>query len=242
MQRQQSNGSHAAYRASPLVAGAGMTRVLVYAVVASLALGSGTALAASPDAAMIASAGNGNGAAPCASCHGADGGGQAAAGFPRLAGLNAAYLKRQLDDMANGARKSAVMTPMASALSEEERAALAAYYGKMPIPPSASKPAAPTDNTRGKQLALRGRWDKQVPGCVQCHGPHGVGVGEHFPPLAGQPALYLANQLHQWQQGSRRNDPLDLMKHVAAALDEDDIQAVSAWFAAQPATLEGETP
>jgi cytochrome c553 len=44
----------------------------------------------------IAEQGTSQGAAPCLSCHGPDGAGNAAAGFPRLAGLNAAYLERQL--------------------------------------------------------------------------------------------------------------------------------------------------
>lgn len=194
----------------------------------------------SPDAASIAKQGNGRGAPPCMACHGVDGGGQDAAGFPRLAGLNAAYLERQLDSFAEGSRVDPTMSPVAKALTEDERKALAEYYSKLPIPAAAARGAAtPPDDPLGKKLAERGRWSEQVPGCVQCHGPHGVGVGEHFPPLAGQPAAYIAKQLHAWKQGKRSNDPLDLMKHVASALNDKDIQAVSTWFAVQPAKLEG---
>jgi len=32
------------------------------------------------------------------------------------------------------------------------------------------------------------------------------GVGEHFPPLAGQPASYLVAQLNAWRDGTRSND------------------------------------
>ncbi len=212
-----------------------------------LLMASGAAAQTAPDAAGIASKGNGHGAPPCATCHGADGGGMAAAGFPRLAGLNAAYLERQLDSFADGSRENAVMKPIATALDEGERKALAEYYSKLPIPAAAAKSeATPTDAALGKALATRGRWSQQVPGCVACHGPHGVGVGTHFPALAGQSATYIANQLKAWQQGTRHNDPLDLMKHVSSALDEKDIQAVSAWFAAQPAApktaVKGDTP
>lgn len=196
-----------------------------------------------PDAASIAKQGNGKGAVACSSCHGADGGGQAAAGFPRLAGLDAAYLQRQLDSFADGTRDNAVMAPMAKALSEDERHALAEYYSHLPIPPAAAKGTAPpAGDALGEKLATRGRWSRQVPGCVKCHGPHGVGVGAHFPPLAGQPATYIANQLRDWQQGKRKNDPLDLMRHVSAALDEADIKAVSEWFAVQPAAPQGDKP
>ncbi|HET6632279.1 MAG TPA: c-type cytochrome [Rhodanobacteraceae bacterium] len=222
-----------------------ITRRLTGVLAATLLLGSSGAWAqAALDAARIASAGNGRGAPPCATCHGANGGGQAAAGYPRLAGLDAAYLNRQVQSFVNGSRSNPVMVAIAKALSDEERQALSAYYAAMPVPAPAGKDSAsPSDNPVGQSLAQRGRWSRQVPGCVACHGPHGVGVGAHFPPLAGQPAAYLASQLTAWQKGTRRNDPLDLMQHVAAALSAADIEAVSAWFAAQPATLPGgDTP
>lgn len=210
------------------------------ALAAGLVAAAGTAAAGGPDAARIAQQGNGRGAAPCEGCHNADGSGQSAAGFPRLAGLDAAYLRRQLDDFASGARDNPVMKPTASALSTVERAQMADYYSRMPVPAPTASVAPPADGP-GRRLAERGRWQRQVPGCVQCHGPGGVGVGANFPPLAGQSATYIANQLRAWKQGTRHNDPLGLMRHVAANLDDADIAAVSAWFAAQPARSAGET-
>lgn len=203
------------------------------AAIATLALAVGAAHATTPDAAHIASAGNGRGAPACASCHGADGGGQAAAGFPRLAGLDATYLQHQLDSFADGTRSNSTMDPIAKALDAGERKALASYYAALPTPPPPPGAEASGDNALGEQLATRGMWDKGVPACVQCHGPGGVGVGANFPPLAGQSRVYIANQLHAWQRGQRTNDPLGLMQHVAAALSDADIQAVSAWFAAR---------
>ncbi len=44
-----------------------------------------------------------------------------------LAGLNAAYLQKQLDDFAGGTRASPMMQATAKALSEDERETLAAY-------------------------------------------------------------------------------------------------------------------
>ena len=188
------------------------------------------------DAAAIASGGNGKGAVPCMACHGVDGAGQAAAGYPRLAGLNAAYLQKQLDDFAGGARSNAMMQPTASALSEDERRAMALYYSKMPLPAALATPTAamPAADSMGAVLATRGDWSRGVPGCVQCHGPAGSGVGANFPPLAGQPASYIEAQLKAWQKGTRHNDPLQLMQHLSSALSVQDIQTVSTWFAAQP--------
>lgn len=192
------------------------------------------AFAATPDGPTLARQGNGHGAPACMACHGADGGGQQAAGFPRLAGLDAAYLRKQLDDFAGGTRANAVMQPIASALSAHERDAVAAYYASLPPPASVAAAPGAADGV-GATLATRGRWSQGLPACSQCHGPGGVGVGTHFPPLAAQPADYIAGQVHAWQQGTRRNDPLQLMQHVAAKLSAADVRAVAAWYAAQPA-------
>jgi len=206
------------------------------------ALMANATLADAPAGGTIARQGNGHGVAPCMACHAADGGGQAAAGFPRLAALPQAYLRKQLDDFANGSRANATMQPVASGLTDAERDAVAAYYSKLAVPHSApaTAPSNP-DAQLAQSLATRGRWSKGMPACEQCHGPGGVGVGDHFPPLVGQSALYLSNQLHAWQQGARRNDPLQLMQTVAGKLSEADIAAISAWYAAQPATLTKES-
>lgn len=216
--------------------------VFVSSLAVALALFPPTGTAA--DAATIANQGNSQGAPACVTCHGADGAGQPAAGFPRLAGLNAAYLQQQLDDLASGSRENAVMKPVATALSEAERKALGEYYSKMPIPPALAKPTTPMPaaDSVGALLATRGRWSQQVPACEQCHAPGGVGVGANFPPLAGQSATYIENQLKAWKQGSRHNDPLELMQHISKALSNDDITAVATWFAAQPLDSKGETP
>jgi len=199
-------------------------------------------VAGATDAAKIVKQGNGKGAAPCMACHGVDGGGMEVTGYPRLAGLDAGYLQRQLDDFANGMRANPVMQPNASALSEDERTALANYYSAMPLPARLAKPVAAKPDAAGERLATRGDWSRELPGCVQCHAPGGVGVGANFPPLAGQPAAYIEAQLRAWQQGTRHNDPLALMQHVAKQLTPQEIQAVAGWFAAQPLPAKGSTP
>ncbi len=220
-----------------------LSRLALVVVVSCVLLATLSPAAAAVDAAAIARQGNGRGAAPCVACHGVDGAGQASAGFPRLAGLNAAYLQKQLDDYASGTRSHPVMDVNAKALSDEERKALAAYYSRLPKPTTQAQPAdAPAADSVGALLATRGRWSERVPACEQCHGPAGIGVGEHFPPLAGQPAAYIASQLNAWKSGSRHNDPLELMRHLSAALSEQDIQSVAAWFAAQPADGTGAGP
>ena len=208
-----------------------------YAIAAAALLMAATLPAAAQDAATIAAQGNGKGAAPCQTCHAPDGSGQASGGFPRLAGQNEAYLQAQLEDFASGARDNPVMKLQASALTEDERKALATYFSKMPAvatPDAAgTTPFADPDHV-GETLATRGRWSKQVPACEQCHGPGGMGVGANFPPLAGQSANYLASQLKAFRSGSRHNDPMGLMRTISQSLSDQDIDAVAHWFAAQP--------
>lgn len=194
-----------------------------------LLLATGTAHAVEP--ATLARSG-GNGLAPCAACHAEDGGGQGT--FPRLAGLQAAYLLKQLQDFASGSRKHVLMQPIAKALTKDDQAAMAAYYAAMPVPARLRARQPPSGTGPGARLALRGAWGRGIPGCTGCHGPEGRGVGAAFPPLAGQPAEYIAAQLRAWKAGERANDPLELMRHLSAALTAPEIEAVSQWFAEQP--------
>lgn len=179
-------------------------------------------------------------AASCAACHGADGMGNAAAGYPRLAGLPKTYIAEQLKLLADGQRKNAVMAGMAKPLSPQQMDALAAYYSAMK-PGTYTPAAAPAaaEAALGQRLALRGDWDKGIPACIRCHGPGLEGVGQNFPPLAGQSAAYIAGQIKAWQDGSRAGDPLGLMHTVASRMTAQQTQAVAAWIAAQPLRVAG---
>ncbi|BAZ93701.1 cytochrome c553 [Thiohalobacter thiocyanaticus] len=176
--------------------------------------------------------GNDQGTTACVSCHGADGEGNPAAGFPRLAGLSDKYLSKQLRDYRQGTRSNPVMQPIAAALEQQQLLDVAAYYAGQ-VPTNTADDAAPPDG--GRKLALRGDWDNTIPACVSCHGPGGHGVDPYFPALAGQHASYIQSQLEAWRKGSRHNDTNDLMRVVAERLSQTQIQAVSEYFAAQPA-------
>ncbi|WP_428493472.1 c-type cytochrome [Rhodopila sp.] len=190
----------------------------------------GTPSTGTPDVgATIAQKGNAPGAAPCTTCHGVRGEGNAAIGAPRLAGLGASYIVEQLDAFADKQRENAIMLPIAQALPVAERAAVAAHFSRLP-PPEAGVPGTAGGNL-GAKLALRGRWSEKLPGCEQCHGPEGMGVGAVFPPLAGLPAHYIEAQLRAWKIAARPPGPLGLMAAVAGRLSNDDITAVAAYFA-----------
>lgn len=68
-----------------------------------------------------------------------------------------------------------------------------------------------------------------VAGCAGCHGERGVAPVRQFPDLAGQSAVAIYKQLHDFKSGSRMNP---IMSAMAQALNEQQILDLSAHFAA----------
>lgn len=197
-----------------------------------MALGAGLPpSAAAQDGAAIAAKGGQNGAVACMTCHGAAGEGNAAAGFPRLAGLGRGYLASQLANYANGTRQHPVMAPIAKQLTDPEKQAVAAHFASLPGPAGVAVDEANVRPSQaGAWLATRGRWDQNLPACVQCHGPGGIGVGDTFPALAGQSPAYLTAQLQAYKNKTRPGGPGGLMALVASRLSEADITALANHF------------
>lgn len=179
--------------------------------------------------------GGSNGATACIACHGLDGSGRAAAGFPRLSILTARYMMRQLEAYRTGERTSAIMEPIAKALTEAESKNVAQYYAQL-APSSFPATEAPVSLlAKGRYLARHGDWASGIPACISCHAQHGQGVGgAYFPALRGQHASYIVKQINAWKQGIRSSDPVKLMASVAQSLTEPQTQAVAAYFASLP--------
>ena len=191
---------------------------------------------AADSGAKIAQQGTPKGVAPCMTCHGANGAGMAPTAYPRIAGLDADYMAKQLRDFRVGMRNNPIMMPMAKNLTDDEITAVSAYYAAMPAPtPTALAPADDLTKT-AVDLVRWGDWTgRDLPACGQCHAPDGNGIGSHFPGIAGQQASYIKAQLQAWKAGTRANDPLGLMKTVADRLTDAEIDDLSAYYAAQPA-------
>ncbi|WP_263143454.1 cytochrome c4 [Pseudomonas sp. RIT-PI-AD] len=190
-----------------------------------------SAQADEPGQKIYAQGGANPAAMACATCHGADGMGMGAAGFPRLAGLSAGYMAKQLGDFRSGSRTNPIMQPIAAALTDAEIDQVSAHLAALPAPHPERLGRARQATGAGESLALRGAWERDIPECVACHGPGGGGVGEAFPPLAGQSAQYLSAQLQAWRQGARKNDPNDLMGHIARSMTDEEINSVAEYFA-----------
>ena len=67
--------------------------------------------------------------------------------------------------------------------------------------------------------------------CSACHGINGISVTDAIPNLAGQKAAYLASQLRQLKDGTRKNA---IMGAIAAQLSPEDIGNVAAFYSSLP--------
>lgn len=69
--------------------------------------------------------------------------------------------------------------------------------------------------------------------CVACHGPQGNSQIPQFPSLAGQPKIFMENQLVLIREGLRDIPP---MKGVLDGLKDAELTALAVYFAAQTPT------
>ncbi|GEM_PF-290961 len=168
----------------------------------------------------------------CVSCHGAEGRGDGSGAFPRIAGQPGWYLYKQLTDYASGARPNRVMSGIAQRLTETEMEAVSAYYAAIDAP---FRPVLGTVDAQtlqwGGQLGAAGSAELGIPACVNCHGPQGTGNPPSVPYLAGQYANYMTHQLQLWKDGTRDNDAMNVMSAIASKMTEEDMRAVSEYYA-----------
>ena len=66
--------------------------------------------------------------------------------------------------------------------------------------------------------------------CVSCHGETGMSITPQYPNLAGQYEDYLEQALSDYRDGDRDNA---IMKGFAAALTDEDIKDLAAYFSSQ---------
>jgi len=177
----------------------------------------------------------------CVVCHGVELMGNRAVDAPKLAGLPAWYVRRQMEAFRNGWRgvhgddvNGMEMRPQATALTAaqvEDAVAFAAAVPERPAPSTVSGDAA-----RGEHLYRS---------CAACHGIRGEGNEALLsPPLAGQNDWYLASQLELFRSGARGSAPGDthgaLMRAAAQTLTDD--QAIADVVAYINTLEEGESP
>lgn len=69
---------------------------------------------------------------------------------------------------------------------------------------------------------------KAATACAMCHGALGLSVLPNAPSLAGQPEIYLTEQLKNYRSGKRSHE---VMSVIAKPLSDQDIDGLAAWYA-----------
>ncbi|PMQ03742.1 Cytochrome c-552 [Dyella sp. AD56] len=149
--------------------------------------------------------------------------------------MDADYLAHTLTAFKIGTRSSDTMQPIASALSDTDISALANYFAAQRPPPAHSQqlPAA-TSVAGGNLIALQGG-SKGAPACFSCHGTGGHGQGERYPRIASEPATYIVNRLHEFQERARHGTPKSgSMTEVASRLTDSEVRDVAAYLSMLP--------
>jgi cytochrome c553 len=178
------------------------TRIGIFAMAAlALAAGLGAAEAAGPlDDPAFAKV------ITCGACHGVNGNSKSDM-QPIIAGLDAAYFKRQIENYATGKRPSPEMEPYAKQVQFLGVDQIAAFF--------AAQKREPTPLGTQPEAVARGR--AMAAPCVICHGQDGRGdVARLIPALAGQPPGYLAQQMLLFKADTR--DPGDPLLSAKKAL------------------------
>ncbi|MFH0259833.1 c-type cytochrome [Vibrio barjaei] len=176
----------------------------------------------------------------CIDCHGSDGVGRENT-IPNLRGQPKAYLEAQVLAFKSGNRTSSFMEPIVHDVADDQLILAVDFYASIPVDTPETLQWRgdkwPADMPLGERIAYSGKWNSNVPACVSCHGPNGVGVAPSFPMLLGQNKDYLVNQLNAWKNDQRPPGLLGTMVTISKALSEEEIEAVAEYFSSQGGSL-----
>jgi cytochrome c553 len=173
----------------------------------------------------------------CMACHGKHGEGTENDYFPRLAGKPTEYLFNQLQNFRDGRRKYPPMNYLVTYLSDDYLHEIAEYFSKQrpPYPPPTKPTVSAETLARGRGIVLNGDAGKNIPACAACHGKELTGMEPAIPGLVGLHQDYMSAQLGAWRAGGRHAKAPDCMHEISLRLSDDDVSAVAAWLATQPA-------
>ena len=158
----------------------------------------------------------------CTVCHGVQMKGNRIIEAPRLSGMDAGYIERQLVAFKKGWRGThendtagMEMRPMAAILTEREISAAARYVNSV----SSELPPATVEGNAARGEALYAT-------CAACHGTNAEGVKDlGAPALTGLNDWYLVTQLVNFRDSTRGSHPEDTygaqMRAAASVLPDD---------------------
>jgi cytochrome c553 len=134
---------------------------------------------------------------------------------PKLGGQHAEYIIAALNEYEAKARWHPTMQGLATTLSVQDKADIAAFFQDEVVVSS------------GETIGVA---PAAAQTCAACHGPDGVGILPEYPVIAGQHGDYIERALKDYRSGKRQNA---IMSGFAGQLADADIAALAAYFSAQ---------
>jgi cytochrome c553 len=171
----------------------------------------------------------------CAGCHNLPG---YQASFPeiykvpKIAGQNAKYIVSALSAYKKGERKHPSMRAIATTLSDQDMADIAAYYEQ--LDKGAAAPAAPAEAPADIAKLLT------KANCESCHGKNfSTPIDPSYPKLAGQHAdyLYVALKAYQTDHNPRIGRSNAIMMGMARPFTHAEIKSLAGYLSSLPGEL-----
>jgi sulfide dehydrogenase cytochrome subunit len=191
----------------------GLQKQLVPLLAGLAALAGAGQLQAEPSAAMLANT--------CAGCHGYEGKSVGPAS-PNLAGMSETYFIESMEAFKFGDRPSTIMGRIATGYTDEQTAAMAAYFASLPV----YKAPQEVDAAMAEEGAKI--FEK---GCENCHSEGGSVPDDDAGILAGQWLPYMQYTMEDYLAGHR--EMTKKMKKQVEKLDAEQLQAVLHYLASQ---------
>jgi len=203
----------------------GKTTTFIMAAGLTLALASGSALAAGKKKELLSGAPAEVLAATCAGCHGPNGasGGPAT---PTISGFNSEYFVEVMKGFASGEVPSTIMGRIAKGYTDDEIKKMADYYAKLPF--------VPAKQSFDAALAKKGA-KLHEKYCEKCHAEGGKKPEEDSGILAGQWMPYVSYTMHDFASGKREmtKKMKKKVKKLMAKEGEKGMQALMHYWASQ---------
>jgi cytochrome c553 len=141
-----------------------------------------------------------------------------------------------LNEYKSGERKHPSMRTLASSLSNQDIADLAAYYQSTGL--ATATQAKEIDKSKGAALVEKG-------GCHSCHGENfSKPIAPNFPIVAGQYADYVYNALRAYKMDNKpqigRANPV--MGAIAKQFSDEELMELAHYVESLPTTLQTVQP
>ena len=152
---------------------------------------------------------------------------------PKISGQSAGYIRAALQAYKSGERKHPSMRTLASSLSEQDMADLAAFYESTGTGATLAT-KAPEGSTKAAELLTKG-------GCASCHGANlSKPIDPAYPKIAGQHGDYLYVALRAYKTTDKpmigRAHPV--MGGIAKQFSNADLKVLADYVGSLPSEMQ----